>query len=214
MLTQWAEKFSLHKKEDIWPADIDLILRYVRVLLFQRQYDQAMQVLSQLLLSAEADQRTGHIIEILTLQSLVRQGQGDTKRALTILQNALQLAQPQGYIRLFVDEGPAMAALLNLLANHPQVGAYARQLLEVYGDFVKTESAVETTPAGLLEPLSEKELETLRYMMSGLNNKEIGDKMFVSNNTIKTHIKHIYQKLQVNSRTQAVLRARELNLLQ
>jgi LuxR family maltose regulon positive regulatory protein len=131
------------------------------------------------------------------------------------LQQALTLAEPEGYVRMFVDEGPPMALLLEAAAKHgdPAWGAgnapnYVRHLLTAFG------SAEDRTPVkqGLIEPLSERELEVLRLLATGLNGPEIARELVVSLNTMRTHTKNIYSKLGVNDRRAAVRRAKELDL--
>jgi LuxR family maltose regulon positive regulatory protein len=141
--------------------------------------------------------------------------QGDLSAALTPLERALTLAEPEGYIRIFVDEGPPMAVLLEEAMKHgdPAWGAgnapnYVRQLLTAMG------SAEDRPPVtqGLIEPLSERELEVLRLLRTDLNGPEMARELIVSLNTIRTHTKNIYSKLGVNDRRAAVRRAEELDV--
>jgi LuxR family maltose regulon positive regulatory protein len=176
---------------------------------------EAMGLLERLLKAAEEGGRTGSVIEILVLQALAHQAQGDIPAALIPLERALTLAEPEGYVRMFVDEGPPMAVLLEKATKHgdPAWGTgnapnYVRQLLTAFG------CASDRTPVKqvLIEPLSERELEVLRLLGTGLNGPEIARELVVSLNTIRTHTKNIYSKLGVDNRRAAVRRAEELKL--
>jgi LuxR family maltose regulon positive regulatory protein len=169
---------------------------------------EAVGLLERLLQAAEEGERTGSVIEILVLQALAHQMQGDIPAALVPLQQALTLAEPEGYVRMFVDEGPPMALLLEAAAKHGIAPNYVRHLLTAFG------SAEDRTPVkqGLIEPLSERELEVLRLLATGLNGPEIARELVVSLNTMRTHTKNIYSKLGVNDRRAAVRRAKELDL--
>ncbi|HEY6406245.1 MAG TPA: LuxR C-terminal-related transcriptional regulator, partial [Ktedonobacteraceae bacterium] len=169
---------------------------------------EAMGLLERLLQAAEEGKRTGSVIEILVLQALAHQTQGDTPAALMPLERALTLAEPEGYVRMFVDEGPPMALLLEEAAKHGIAPHYVRHLLTALG------STSDRTPVkqGLIEPLSERELEVLRLLATGLNGPEIARELVVSLNTMRTHTKNIYSKLGVNNRRAAVRRAEELDL--
>ena len=125
---------------------------------------------------------------------------------------ALELAAPQGYVRLFVDEGTYLKALLQRLPDNHSHNNYIKILLAAFPE-ATSDQANKSNAGGLTEPLSPKELNTLRLLVSGLTNKEIAEKAFVSPNTVKTHIKKIYDKMEVNSRVQAINRARELELI-
>jgi len=174
----------------------------------ERPVQEATRLLESLLRAAEEGQRTGSVIEILVLQALVRQARGDVPAALTSLQRALTLAEPEGYARIFVDEGPPMASLLRAAAKQGIAPRYVRRLLAAVN---KTE---DSTPAsqGLIEPLSERELDVLRLLGTDLGGPEIARELVVSLNTVRTHTKNIYAKLGVNNRRAAVRRAQELDL--
>ena len=173
-----------------------------------RSIHEAVGLLERLLQAAEEGERTGSVIEILVLQALAHLLQGDIPAALVPLQQALTLAEPEGYVRMFVDEGPPMALLLEAAAKHGIAPNYVRHLLTAFG------SAEDRTPVkqGLIEPLSERELEVLRLLATGLNGPEIARELVVSLNTMRTHTKNIYSKLGVNDRRAAVRRAKELDL--
>jgi LuxR family transcriptional regulator, maltose regulon positive regulatory protein len=186
----------------------------------------ALQVLDRLHSATEADGRLGDVVEILLLRSLALQAQGKLAAALTALTDTLTLAEPEGYVRIFVDEGPRMAALLTHIARgDAPVAPYAGRLLEAFpeGDTEtrrhrgtetssSSDSVISPSPR-LIEPLSEREMEVLRLIAEGLSNQAIADRLIVAVSTIKKHVNNIYGKLNVQSRTQALLRARELKLL-
>jgi LuxR family maltose regulon positive regulatory protein len=160
---------------------------------------------------------------MLMLQSLALQAQGDTAQALTTLTGALTLAEAEGYIRLFVDEGARIAALLytvleaqrrdRVVTSYNLSIEYISKLLSAFGLGKTGKSKVHHPKPEILEPLSARELEVLRLIAAGLSNKAIAKELVVSAGTIKTHINNIYGKLNVRSRTQAVARARELKIV-
>ena len=204
---QWIDASGLGVDDKPQAADEYQYLVYARALMGLQKYSEALNMLTQLLLGAERGKRTGVVIEILILQALARQALGNTKQALTLLRRALDLAEPEGYVRLFVDEGACMAALL----KHFNTSQYAQQLLEAI-DVNTAAPAADETVTKLVEPLSHKEHKTLQLLISGLSNKEIAEQLYVSPNTVKTHLRNIYDKLRVNNRAQAIARARELGI--
>ena len=180
----------------------------------ERSVQEATRLLERLLRAAEEGQRTGSVIEILVLQALAHQVRDDVPAALASLQRALTLAEPEGYVRIFADEGPPMASLLRVFAKQGAAAklriapGYVRRLLAAVN---RTE---DSTPAsqGLIEPLSERELDVLRLLGTDLGGPDIARELVVSLNTVRTHTKNIYAKLGVNNRRAAVRRAREIDL--
>jgi LuxR family maltose regulon positive regulatory protein len=218
----WARERGLSVDDDLSYLREFEHITLARVLLARHAAERAespvhdaARLLERLLRAAEEGQRTGSVIEILVLQALARQARGDVPAALASLQRALTLAEPEGYVRIITDEGPAMASLLSALAKQGAAAkqgtapGYVRRLLAAVN---KTE---DSTPAsqGLIEPLSERELEVLRLLGTDLDGPEIARELVVSLNTVRTHTKNIYAKLGVNNRRAAVRRAQELNLL-
>jgi LuxR family maltose regulon positive regulatory protein len=212
---RWAREQGLEVSDDLSYLREFEHITLARVLLARYKSDRANRsiletkgLLERLLKAAEEGERTGIVIEILVLQALAHQAQGDIPAALTPLQQALTLAEPEGYVRMFVDEGQSMAVLLEEAAKHGIAPYYVRQLL------ASTGKASERTPVkqGLIEPLSERELEVLRLLGTDLNGPEIARELVVSLNTMRTHTKNIYSKLGVNTRQAAVRRAKELDL--
>ncbi len=212
-----------------------------RVLLARYQSDRASGAISgvaglleRLLRAAEEGGRKGSEIEILVLQAMAYHAQGDLPAALVSLQHALALAEPEGYVRMFLDEGPSM---MHLLREASAREIMSRQGLPTYTDkllaaFEAEEQPVLAGPAAspgksegksylppvspaqpLIEPLSQRELEVLQLIAQGLSNREIGERLFLALSTVKGHNRIIFDKLQVQSRTEAVARARELGLL-
>jgi len=174
----------------------------------ERAIDDATELLERLLRAAEAGHRTGSVIEILVLQALARRMRGNIPAALVPLERALTLAEPEGYVRIFVDEGPAMASLLRTATQHGIAHDYVSRLLNAFGG---TEDRT-TARQGLIEPLSQRELDVLRLLGSDLGGPDIARELVVSLNTVRTHTKNIYAKLGVNNRRAAVRRAEELDL--
>jgi LuxR family maltose regulon positive regulatory protein len=173
-----------------------------------RSIHEAMRLLERLLDAAQEGGRTGSAIEILALQALAHAAQGDTRPALASLDRALVLAEPEGYLQVFVDEGPPMAALLREAAQQEIAPDMVRRLRAAFGDAASREA----TSQPLVEPLSERERDVLRLLKTDLSGPEIARELVVSLNTVRTHTRHIYGKLGVNNRRAAVRRAEELDL--
>ena len=140
------------------------------------------------------------------LQALTQQMRGAIPAALVLLERALTLAEPEGYVRIFVDEGLPMAALLEAAAKRGTAPEYARRLLAA---FRKPENRTPVTQL-LMEPLSERELDVLRLLGTDMDGPEIARHLVVSLSTVRTHTRSIYSKLGVNNRRAAVRRAEEL----
>ncbi len=206
--TQWAARRGLTGSgeptaED--PLSEPEILTYARVLIAQNKAHEALATLKEPLTKAERDGRSYSVIEILALQALSYQALGQRDAAVRALARALLLGEPEGFVRIFVDEGAVMAALLRTAGAQGHSPGYVQRLLTAFG---------ATAPsAALQEPLSERELEVLGLMAEGLTNAEIAAELVIAVSTVKTHINRIYGKLDVRNRTQAVARARDLHLL-
>jgi LuxR family transcriptional regulator, maltose regulon positive regulatory protein len=175
----------------------------------ERSTHEADRLLECLLLAAEAGGRTGRVIEILVLRALARQALGDVPAALGFLDRAVTLAEPEGYVRVFVDEGPPMTSLLRAAAKQGTRRDYVRRLLAAASRIERNGPREHA----LIEPLSERELDVLRLLGSELDGPAIARELMVSLNTMRTHTKNIYAKLAVTNRRAAVRRAAELNLL-
>jgi LuxR family maltose regulon positive regulatory protein len=174
-----------------------------------------MGLIGRILKAAEDGGRAGSVIEILVLQALAHEVQDDISSALVSLERALILAEPEGYVRIFVDEGMPMAHLLSEAAAHGIMPDYTGKLLAVFeAEQQKGEDKSYLRPAQpLIEPLSQRELEVLQLIAQGLSNREISERLFLALSTVKGHNRIIFDKLEVQRRTEAVARARELGLL-
>jgi len=175
----------------------------------ERSISEATRLLERLLPAAEAGGRTGRVIEILVLRALAHQALGDTPAALGYLDRAVTLAEPEGYVRVFADEGPPMASMLRAVAKQGMTRNYVRRLLAAMSE------TGHDTPIkqALTDPLSERELDVLRLLGTELDGPAIARELTVSLNTMRTHTKNIYAKLAVTSRRAAIRRAAELDLL-
>jgi LuxR family maltose regulon positive regulatory protein len=183
----------------------------------------AQRLLERQRVLAEAGQRSGRMIQILGLQALALNAQGRSADADAVLAHALSLASLEGYVRVFLDMGPALGELLARAAqaSGPIATAYARELLEVFREEKPVRGSlpapVNTLPSepdkALPDPLTTRELEVLALLAEGLTNKEIAQRLVVAPSTVKQHLKNMYGKLDVHSRTQAVARGREFGLL-
>ncbi|MDQ1617050.1 MAG: hypothetical protein QOJ60_2989, partial [Actinomycetota bacterium] len=166
--------------------------------------------LERLLAAADEGDRVHSVIEILVLRARAQQAAGDVASALVPLQRAVTLAEPEGFVRLFADEGPPIAVLLRGLPKQGGAADYVRRL--TVASLRGTGPRTQVNQA-LVEPLSERELDVLRLLGTDLDGPDIARELVVSLNTMRTHTKNIYSKLGVNSRRAAVRRAEELDLI-
>jgi LuxR family maltose regulon positive regulatory protein len=214
---RWADTSGLSAEDDpSYPREREYLI-FVRVRIAQARESpagpfltEALRLLERLRADAEEKARLDSVLEILILQALAFSTAGKGTEALAILERALTLAEPHGYIRLFVDEGAPMVALLRQAYAGGIAPDYVTMLLSAAG----APNLPARAPAGsLLEPLTERELEVLRLLVGGLSNQAIAQELIVTVGTVKRHINSIYGKLGVQSRTQAVARAQALHLL-
>ena len=239
----WAREQGLSAENELsYLHEFDHIT-LARVLLARYQSDcadrsilETMGLLERLLNAAKDGGRTGSVIEILKLQAIAYLAQGDLPAALLPLQRALVLAEPEGYVRMFLDEGSSMRQLLREASAReimPRQGLpnYTDKLLAAFeaekqpllaASPGKSEDKPDPSPAllegyrdgePLIEPLSQRELKILQLINQGLSNREIGERLFLALDTVKGYNRRIFDKLQVQSRTEAIARARELDLL-
>ncbi len=221
----WARERGLSAEDELSYLREFEHITLARILLAQsmsrrpdRSMDAATRLLDRLAKAAEAGGRIGHLIEILALQALARQRQGDLSTAFVPLERALALAEPEGYVRIFLDEGAEMAKLLRAAAARGILPGYAGRLLDAsepvqQGQHEPSLATSRSTSQPLTEPLTERELEILRLFRTELSGPEIARELTVALSTVRTHTKSIYSKLNVNSRRAAVRRAEELGLI-
>ena len=150
------------------------------------------------------------MIEALALQALAYERRADIANAMSSLEHALRLAEPEGYVRVFVDLDPSMARLLQGAHSRNVMPDYVNQLLSAFSDDLQRSASV---PQALIEPLTNREREILSLLAAGLTNREIADELVISPETVKKHAGNIYGKLGVGNRTEAAAKARELELL-
>jgi LuxR family maltose regulon positive regulatory protein len=162
---------------------------------------------------AESSHYTHVLIEVLAVQAVLFEAQGDRSAALAALERAIGLAQPGGFIRLFVDLGPTMQTLLRQLHDQSVAPHSIAQILAAFAAPQPIEPAAPLGSPGLIEPLTKRELEVLALLEQRLSNKEIAARLFITPSTAKQHTLRIYQKLQVNARHDAVAKAQSLGLV-
>jgi LuxR family maltose regulon positive regulatory protein len=221
----WVRQQGLSAEDDLSYLREFEHLTLARVLLAQYKTDreersprEALGLLERLLQAAEAGERAGRAIEILVVQALARQALGDIPAALIPLERALTLAEPEGYVRMFVDEGPPMAHLLREAAARGIRPDYTGTLLAACDAEHQGSAGAPPLPTSPMsqhrvDPLSQRELEVLRLLKSELSGPEIARELVVALSTVRTHTKSIYSKLNVTTRRAAVKRASELGLI-
>jgi LuxR family maltose regulon positive regulatory protein len=215
----WANNSGLSADDDdlSYPREGEY-LALARVRIAEGREDPAvpfrqdiLHLLDRLLLDAETKARMGSVLEILIVRTLTLEAQGDLTSALSTLERALVLAEPERYIRLFVDEGAPMLALLRHAYVRHIVPEYVATLLSAFdGQHVSNLPLPSAHPSPLVESLTERERDVLRLLFEGASNREIARRLVLSVNTVKRHVYNICGKLGVQSRTQAIIRARKL----
>jgi LuxR family maltose regulon positive regulatory protein len=196
---------------------------YAYALILQDQPAEALELLEPLLQEMKRQRRIDFMIEIQTLRALAYYTNEDVKNALDALKNALSLAQPGGYVRVFIDKGESMHKLIQQVEPEAITESYIRDLLAAF-DKVSVhpepgrKEALQRSQATrqsyeLVDPLSEREIEVLHLLQTNLSSPEIANELVIAVSTVRTHIKNIYSKLGVHSRTQAVDEAKDLGLL-
>jgi LuxR family maltose regulon positive regulatory protein len=214
---RWIEASGLSAEDDLACPHEREYLTFARVRIAQGREEpagpflsEALRLLARLRADAEAKSRMGSTLEILLLQALALSAQGKGAAALPVLERTLTLAEPEGYIRLFVDEGTPMVTLLRQAHARGIAPDYVAILLSAFGEQTM---AAPSRAFPLVEPLTERELEVLRLLVAGLSNTEIARELIITVGTVKRHVNSIYGKLGVQSRTQAVARALTLHVL-
>jgi LuxR family maltose regulon positive regulatory protein len=223
---RWVQECGLDADDEpSYPREGEYLV-LVRVLLAQQAHQGALGLLDRLHARAATQGRTGSVIQASTLQALALHASGDQAAALGVLAEALTLGAPEGYLRVFVDEGPPMAALVRQLlvgrrqGQVPLAEAVPREYLARLADAFEQAGLPIRAPAGrgvvvagLVEPLTARELEVLQLLAAGAPNRAIAERLVVTQETVKKHLSHLFDKLGVANRTQAVARARQLGLL-
>jgi LuxR family transcriptional regulator, maltose regulon positive regulatory protein len=221
----WAHQRGLGPDDELgYPREPEYLV-LARVLLAQERLSPALALLKRLDVTAAAQGRTGSLIEIRALQALASAAIGDEDAALGCLAGALSLGCPEGYVRVFADEGPPMAALLGRLfaaeraeqAASPSVPlGYLARVLRAFGGKEAAETAGRSTAQavlGLVEQLTARELEVLALLAAGAPNPRIAAELVITLDTVKKHVSHLLGKLGAANRTEAVTRARQLGLI-
>ncbi|MBO0813863.1 MAG: hypothetical protein J2P30_01720 [Actinobacteria bacterium] len=222
----WAEERGLRPGDDPgYPREPEYLV-LARVLLAEERVDEALGLLQRLYASALGQGRQGSAVEIQALRALALAAADRQTDALAALAEAIELGAPQGYVRVFADEGPPMKALLARIAEARRgepgtiAGAPLRYLGRVIRAFESGAAAGERIPPrqgggipGLVEALTQRELEVLQLLSAGKSNREIAGELYVTIATVKKHVAHIFGKLGVANRTEAMARAHELDLL-
>jgi len=193
----------------------ELPLSRARVLLAQGNAPAALAILEPILKQAKEKGWVDKQLNAMLLQALALCANHEKDKALRILEEILRMTEPGGFVRTFLDEGEPMAALLSEASAQGMRSDYLAKLLAAFAnEKLKTENkVVALEPQPLISPLSERELEILQLIAQGLSNREIGDRLFLALSTVKGHIRVTFDKLQVQRRTEAIARARELGLL-
>lgn len=207
----------------------EAFIAYTKFLITQNQYNEAHDLLNQCLSKVQAAGLWQYVIKVLIIQASLLNIQGDHSLTQAKLERALSLAEPEGFIRIFVDEGEPVRSLLKnyrmQIAQKSRAGdpaslrllTYVDKLLSAFPGIVPdqtiTPPTVSYAPPVLVDPLTDRELEILRLINAGLSNKEIAEKLVISVGTVKAHTYSIYRKLDVEGRTKALAKAREIHLL-
>lgn len=229
LVSRWAETCGLsHEDKPDYLKEFSHLI-FARWLLATDKAKEALSLLTRLLPAVEQGGRQRTAIEILILQAVAHETTGNEPDAIKTIEEALVLAQPERFMRTFVDEGESLSTLLLELLEQkgkhwetekPELLRYVVKLKDAFGPSAPVPTArmaaaqEEPLPWWYLEdPVSEREVEVLQLVARGLSNQEIADKLFLSTGTVKRHMSNIYQKLDVHSRTQALERARSLKLL-
>ncbi len=214
---RWVERAATSSQETIPSIQEAQALSLARVLIALGEMDRVTAILNTIKQSAEAGGRRDRCIETLTLRAVVSQTEGRTADALSDLRASLALAEPDGYVRVYLDEGEPMARLLRQAAARDPANTYVANLLAEFektqGPQVPSERLAPPDRSDSPDRLTHRELEVLRLLAEGLTNREVAEKLYLSPNTLRVYTYNIYQKLDVHNRTQAVAWARHRGIL-
>lgn len=194
----------------------EIPLARARVHLARNDPESALSVLEPLRRRAKERAWGDVLLRSLILEALALHRAHRVAKALESLERALRLAEAEGFVRAFIDEGPPMSRILYEAAARGIVPEYASRLLSDCGpDEVESRRTSErpSTETGLIEPLSGREIEILQCIATGMSNREVGSRLFISPHTVKAHTRNIYAKLGAHNRTEAVARARSFGIL-
>jgi LuxR family transcriptional regulator, maltose regulon positive regulatory protein len=223
--SRWAESIGLSLNDEIGFSCEAAYLTLARLRIAQGRGEEILPLLDRLLADAETKARMHSVIEIRTVQALAYHTRGDQQRALTLVEEALVHAEPEGYVRVFLDGGAPMAALLHeLIIRGDKLAPYCKGLLAAFDPTALPEQSATAMPAALPHPLtatpqplverlSERELDVLRLIAAGHSNHEIAHDLIIAVGTVKRHVHSIFGKLGVSNRLEAVIRAGELGIL-
>jgi LuxR family maltose regulon positive regulatory protein len=223
-IAQWEQSHDSEWRSQIGRArdPLTMVLAHARIARYYRQRDtsilsQARALIGPALEQTQADGMMLHVTRLLLLDALALYAQGETASAITALKRALALAEPENYVRSFLDIGKPMQELLlwsldSQSLSEQHLRSYVSRLLSHFGADISAERKQPTSDA-LIEPLSQRELDVLRLIAKGLSNREISEQLFLALSTVKGHTRIIFDKLQVQRRTEAVARAHELGLI-
>lgn len=190
------------------------LISLARIYLAKNQFEKTLDLLQQLENSAKTGKRDGRLIIICILQALILQERSETQSAQTLLERALALAEGEGFIRTFIDEGQPILVLLNqwlALNSDHSLAPYAQEIVSHFE--IHREENTSDNQDAFIEPLTKREIEVLTLIAEGKTNKEISTILIVSAGTIKAHTSNIYRKLDVSNRTEAVARGRVLGII-
>jgi LuxR family maltose regulon positive regulatory protein len=213
--SNWADSLHVRPDHNLSPTHGIELFSLVRIWMAQERWEEALDLARQLEHFALAGGSLGRQIEALLLQALIEQRR-ELPAALSRLEACVRLAKPEGYVRLFVDEGESARSLLSQFdaagVAEPGLASYVRRLLQAFPQSATTPSTgTHSTRGGVA--LSNREMEVLRLMAELLSNPEIAQRLVISPGTVKSHVSHIYDKLGVESRAEAVAKAKELGII-
>ena len=190
-----------------------------RLLCAEGRYDEALAELAEAIRRARVSNSTGALVRLLALQAVALHARGKREPARSVLREAVNLGAPGGYVRRWLDAGPSIAPLLRDVRDkgntpqtlHPYLDALLDACRSAFGD--TTLQQARQLAGEMLDPLTARELEIVRLICAGHSGPEIASELVLAYNTVRKHISNIYSKLGVRSRTQAIARVHELNLL-